>query len=472
MCFPRLFAAALLVLARVALAGAPQETKPQLPPELSGAKVYTVPTQAAPGETVESPVIYRKISFHDINLERLTLNLEVSIRPVERDATVRAIHFQGVLASGLPIQVEPFEGEFKVSKKEIVDLPQPLRCSIVFSDLSSVKPLLEMVERDSVHIAGRSFIEVKLGFLHKVALRTRRLVLPVELNDEIPLEMFSDSPLMRAAAMKILRTLADPATEAAAALARQHLAKLTSKRNLTGIARSSLLLVYSEFVLRDPASRREEKFSEVGTGVAIPGGGILTAKRVLEPWKFDPELAFLIERHGLKLDESGYRIAAWPAGRDVLSPDSQLNFAGALSTANGTLRKLKTLPDQMVSQPYRDPESGEEATVRLHAAGANDLAILDAAGAQLEPVTLAESPPPDQDSTTALVGFPFGLGRRQAEAQPEFVSATLEGLRIRLSRALNPGEAGAPLVNSSGQVVAFCPSDVCIPAATVLKLVQ
>lgn len=467
-----LLAAVVLVAPVLISSPPPQEGKVQLPPQLRGAKVYTIPTRTAPGEIVESPVYYRKISFHEINFERLTLNLEVGVRPAERDATIRRIHFQDVQVSGFPLHIEPFEGEFKVSKKDSVDLPRPLRCSIVFSDFSSVKPLLEMVERDSVRLTGRSFIEVKLTLLQKIALRSRRLVLPVELNEEMPLEVFSDSPLLRAAALRILQTLADPSTEAAAALARRHLARLAAEHRLTSLARSSLLLVYSEFSLRDPASGNEEKFSELGTGFAVPGGGILTAKRVLEPWKFDPELAFLIERRGMKLDESTYRLAAWPGGEAVLSNELKLNFDDALSTTNGTLQKLRVLPDEMVSQSYVDPESGERATLQLHARGANDAAILNAPSAGLEAVGVADVQALSPDDLTALVGFPFGLSRPKAKAEVDFVSASLEGSRIHLSRPLRPGEAGAPLVNSQGHVVAFCPSEECIPAAEVLKQLQ
>jgi hypothetical protein len=447
----------------------------QLPAELRGAKIYRLPEEGQPGKATESPVIYTGLAYQDINFERLVLNLSLSIKPVDRAANIRRIYFQDVRASGIPVHIETFDQEFKLSNKEVVDLPAPLRCSIVFSELDSLKPVQEMVEKDKLRITGGSFIEVKLTALEKLAVRSKQLVIPVTLNEDVPLNMFSGNPLLRMAASKVLDTLSDPSSAAALALAREHVAKLTADRTLASAAQPALYLLYSEYVLVDPKTKAREKFGQSGTGFVVTADGkLLTAKRVVQPWKFDPQIALLMARYHLELDPESYKLYAWPAGVQVQSPGGQLNSPAALSTENQTLRLLKTAPDRTQEQEYQDPDSGERATVRIHAGGDADVAVLQLSGSGFHALPLADSSTkPGPEAKTALVGFPFGLTQAQASPRLLFVKATVEGPIITLEHSLNPGESGAPLLTTEGKVLALAGgANQCIPVEVARPLIQ
>ena len=80
---------------------------PQLPDELRGAKVYKLPEEGEKGAPPENPVIYRKLAYKDLNLQRLVLNLWVSLKPFDKAVTIRRIYFQYVRANGIPLRVEP-----------------------------------------------------------------------------------------------------------------------------------------------------------------------------------------------------------------------------------------------------------------------------------------------------------------------------------------------------------------------------
>jgi hypothetical protein len=450
-------------------------TKEQLPAELRGAKVYRLPDNLNPGEQAENPVIYRGMAYDDINLGRLVLDLSLSVKPVDRSATIRRIHFQDFRVNGIPIHIEPYEAEFKVSKKDVVDLPAPLRCSIVFADLDSVKPLQEIVNRDSLRITGQSFIEVKLNVLEKIALRARRLVLPAPVDEEVPLEMFSQNPLLKMAANSILDTLANPTTEAAAALARQHLERIAEDRKLATIGRNSIYLLYCEYALRDPNSGAAETFSQSGTGFVVSADGrLLTAKRVIQPWKFDPQIAFLTKRYGLKFDEKSYRLAAWPVGARIVSAQGQLDFDGAFSTEKKTLEVLKTPRDRMEDRDYKDPDTGEEARLSLHTEGENDVALLRLSSGGFEPLALADPATVlNSNQKTALLGFPFALSRPVAEPQPFWVEASQDGSLITLAHVMSPGESGAPLVSAEGKVLGISGgNNECIPVKAFQNLIK
>lgn len=471
--------ASLLLLAQRAtlpvLAQEKEHQAAQLPPEIRGAKIYHLPERASAGKPAENPVIYRNLGYESIDFERLTLGLSLSIKPVDRAATVRRIFFQNVQVGGVPVHIETFAEDFKLSKNEVVDLPAPLRCSVIFSDLDSLKPVKEIVEKDKIHISGQSFIEIKLSAFEKLALRTKQLVLPIQLNEEVPLQMFSGNPFLRTVVAKVLDTLSDPSTSAAIALAKEHLGKVAAFRTLLSRNRPSVYLLYCEYSLRNPATRVTETFSQLGTGFVVSAEGkLLTAKRVIQPWKFDPQIAFLTRRDHLELDPKTYKLTAWPAGSRVLLPDRHPDFQAALSTERQTLKVLKTAPDRMEQREYQDVDSGDHGTVSVHASGEGDLALIQLVGINFQSATLTEPKAGvNQDLPTALLGFPFGLSQEQASPQLIFVKATLEGTLISLDHQVNPGESGAPLLAADGKVLGLAGgSNECIPIEVAHSLIQ
>jgi S1-C subfamily serine protease len=441
--------------------GDKEKTQPasaQLPAELQGAKIYRLPDDDKSRRSLENPIIYRGLAYEDINLQRLVLNLSVSVRPMDRAATVNKIYFQDIRVNGVPVQVETFNREFRVSKKDTVDLPMPLKCTMVFSDLESLAPLKEIVHQDKLTVTGQSFIEVKLSTLQKIAVRARRLVLPVEVKEEVPLQMFSGNPWLKLAANGILDTLTDPASEAAVALAKEHLSKLTEGRALEQKARSSLYFLYCEYALRDPKTGASEKFSQSGTGFVVSADGkMLTAKRVVEPWAFDPQTLLLITRDHLEVDRNSLRLAAWPAGATILTGDGTPDFASALATEKQTLRVLRTAPDRFLKAEFQDPDSGEKQALEVHAGAESDVALLQASGGSFQPLEFVD-PEAKIDASTQwiLMGFPFGLSQTQANPKQVGVKASVVEGAIILDPGLQPGQAGAPLVTAQGKVLALC----------------
>jgi hypothetical protein len=402
----------------------------------------------------------------------------LSLKPVDRAATVRKIYFQDVRANGVPVHIETYDSEFKLSRKETVDLPSPLRVSFVFSELDSLQPVRQLVNQDVLQLTGQSFILIQLTALESVVMRSKQVVLPVSLDEKVPLHMFSDEPMIQAAVLKLLDTLSSPYSLAASVLAQRHLAKTTAERTVAARAGGALFLIYCEYSLQNRQTHEVQRYSQSGTGFLVGAdGSLLTAKGVVEPWKFDPAIAFLLSGAGFELEPKAYRLFAWPVGAPVLTADGEIDTRRALSTQAHTLEVLKTAPDVMEEQPYQD-DAGRQATVQLHSEGANDVALLKAAGnagagAALEPV--AETAPPP---SAVLLGFPFGIDQPQAKFQQTTTSFDRdpnsgEPALFRLGRALNPGEAGGPLVTPEAKVIAICGGPyACIPIVAALRSVQ
>ncbi len=471
--------AAVLALLCAGIAGplgAGEDEKPpqaELPQELRGAKIYKLPEEGQRGGPPENPVIYRKLAYQDLNPQRLVLNMWVGLKPFDKSVTISRIYFQDVRANGIPIRIEPFATEFKTSKKDPVDLPAPLQCTITFSDLESLAPIKEMIDRDKVEITGQSFIEVKLSGLQKLAVRAKRVVLPVPLKEEMALEMFGSSPLLRLAASGILAALTDPQNAAAIALAKEHLAKMAGVRALEEKGAQSLYFIYSEYALRDPKTGASEIFSQSGTGFIYSADGKLaTAKRVVEPWKFDAQTVLMMTRDKLEVDPKSVRIAAWAVGAKIAGGDGTPDFAMALSTENQKLQVLKTSPDKFEKQDYQEPDAVEKVTLDLHAGGENDLAVLKLTGEKFQPLELAAGPPPGMGTKLSLLGFPYGLSHAQAAPKPEEFEVAAGDAGLTLGRTLSPGQSGAPLLTPDGKVAALCAEpNRCISPEFISKLV-
>ena len=69
-----------------------------------------------------------------------------------------------------------------------------------------------------------------------------------------------------------------------------------------------------------------------------------------------------------------------------MAADGQPDFPAALSTEKQSLKILQMPPDELVEQDYQDPDSGEKATLHLHAEGPSDLALLQITGTGFEPL--------------------------------------------------------------------------------------
>lgn len=470
------FVTLLLSAGRLALAGQKSATQTvQLPPELRGAKIYHFPEHPQSGKPVEDPIIYNKISYNDINFERLLLEADVAVRPVERAATISEIYFQNVRVGAVPVHIETFSQEFKVSSKQMTELPAPLKCSVVFSDLESMALLKDLIGQKEIRITGESFIVVKLNALEKFAVGGKQVVLPVHLDEKVPFEMFPGGSLLEMAANRILDTLSDPTTTAAIGLAKERVTNLTEEHTLSALEGSSLYFLDCEYALRDPKSQAAETFSQSGTAFVVSADGkLLTAKRVIEPWKFDPQIAFLIEHYHLEVDTKSINITAWPVGAQVLNSGGQIDSGAALSTGNQKLKVLSVAPDRMEKQEYKDPDSGASATLDLATGGESDLALLQLEGSGLKPLRFAD-PATDlsHEAHIALLSFPFGLSQPQANPKAVYVTASIQGKTIVLNHQFNPGESGAPLVTTEGRVLAIAGgANECVPIDAARKLVE
>ena len=142
-----------------------------------------------------------------------------------------------------------------------------------------------------------------------------------------------------------------------------------------------------------------------------------------------------------------------------MAADGQPDLAAALSTEKQSLRILRLAPDEFVPQDYQDPDSQEKATLHLHAGGAADVAVLQIAGTGFQPLALPGSAPSlGADTKLVLCSFPLGPSPVPLAPRLHSIQVTSPGGNLKLEPKADPGEAGAPLLDTDGKVVAIATS--------------
>ena len=76
------------------------------------------------------------------------------------------------------------------------------------------------------------------------------------------------------------------------------------------------------------------------------------------------------------------------------------------------------------------------------------------------------------ESNVTLCSYPFGISQPQATPRLLTVHVVPQGSSLKMGHILDPGESGAPLLNSDGKVVALATSgQVNIPIQAVQNLI-
>ena len=244
----------------------------------------------------------------------------------------------------------------------------------------------------------------------------------------------------------------------------------------------SVLLIMVAFDLVSGGARRT--LTGYGTGFFVTSTGlILTNKHVVQPWKFEADVAELLDA-GYRLDEPSVRMAAWPTGARVWKTPGKAIFSNAFNSLEGTLRVAATPPDEFEQAQIQRPD-GRTYAGRLHAQNNSDLALLKAeVSAPVVPLPLASDPSRIEKLDPVMVlGFPSGpamLESDKAETSPSLGTVRKVEDTVQVSAPIVQGNSGGPVIDLNGTVIGIATRTelgeatlgICIQSRYALALVQ
>lgn len=393
---------------------------------------------------------YSGLAYDDLNSERLRLKLTVHLRSPKQNLVLLRMAFENVTANELPLVVEPFEGTVALKSDEPTALPAPVYISLYFRELSSLDPVRRLLETRQVRLRGSVDVTMKFKGVEGVFTLGQNLHRSLPFEKAVPVDLL-EHPLARPLAQVLLEQLADPKSSLGTRWVEQQL-QLQSLRRHGEQLKTGLVLIQTRYRVLDVAGAAERELEEGGVGFLLAPDRVVTAKRVLEPWKYVPELAFLMQQGGYQVETVGYDVTLGPAGEAAvhLGPQ-QVDVA-------------EKPADELVAADYDGPM--EKVAVQVHRLDSPQglvLLRLRASSQSATPLPTAALGEADE----ILLGITYVHRHGDAEriqAETSWTMARIGPDSVVLDRRFPDYAAGAPLFDLRGRVRAiFVGEDRCVP---------
>lgn len=389
---------------------------------------------------------FSKVSYDDLNTERLRLALDVRLA-APRDMVLQSLAFEQVSLNGLPIFIEPYEGDVRLQKDQPVPLPKPILLELHFREISSFDSIRELLRTSQVNFKAKILARAKLtgaaGFF--TLGHSFRGDFPVD--ETLKIELL-ENPFLRPIADRVLAELSDPQSSL-------NVRWLEEKLQLQGLLRAGnsvapgVVLIETRYRLVDKKSNQGREMRQFGAGFLAAPQKILATKQTVEPWKFDSEAAMLLTGSA-RLDPKSYEIVVWPAGNGPA--EAQLQLALRLSRKEIALERGPE-DDSVLTKVDTSAGVGD---LRLHRMdSAKNLAVLRVRGK-----LPSEQPLPleSEQAKESLLGIRYVPPTEPTEkSQPvtAWTPARWEGGAVQFDRHFPAYAAGAPMFDARGRVRAI-----------------
>ena len=221
-----------------------------------------------------------------------------------------------------------------------------------------------------------------------------------------------------------------------------------------------VVLIYTEFDYRRKGRKKRALKTVTGWGSGFfisEDGYIATNKHVVQPWKFDADLAAMSALGEIEIIKDSLRIACWRTGCRAFDKNGDPILTRGFNTWK--LKNLSIALQAKDSMREREMDfGGFGPTMMIHALDNNDIVLLKAEGKNFHALPL--SPPHEVgveklDPVMAL-GFPRGQSGLESgcvESSPSIGTVRKVENTIHVTASIIPGNSGGPLIGPDGRVV-------------------
>ncbi len=458
------------------------------PAHLAAQTDAATPVPVTPASGI-AQVAVKSAQIAEIDSSHIRIAVDLSAVP-GRTITLENLRLTGLRLNGLPVYAQPLSEPIELIKGKETALP-PLYITLQTRDITTTKPLREMIENQSVHLTGEMVAAVKMSFLEKLAMHTEhpRIALPVA--QDVPVALGA-SPFARQAALGVL-TVVDIGLQGSS-VARKTIPGLESPwvKALETEARTDLMTVETSFDLKEHDGQFPVVFEQLGFRLA--SGQVVTTAEAKAPWEYDAEFLARIKAGEAKLEKKSVEVQLKPTGQPEDAPllltrkDFTLEERGSSGKDPLLVAKPKGQPDPDAQGSGQDSgqNSGQDSggvskvSVRRRAEpGAMVVMVLHAppaaGGFHAAPAAVAQ-----QDSWEKVAIYRLNLDPATGKPSVEVVrlSARRDGQGIHLDESVDPTFYGSPIVAPEGvigivqdeQVGAFLPADLATAAAATAEV--
>jgi len=445
------------MLAATLLASCPH----RLLAQTGGSGQAAAPAVTAPLQGVAT-VNVNSTQIAEIDKTHVRIAVDLSVVPA-RTITLENVRLTGLRMNGLPVYAQPLAEPIELVKGKETALP-PLYITLQLRDLTTTKPLREMVENQSVHLSGEMVAGIKMSFLDKLATHTLHPRLGLPVVQDVPVS-FGSSPIARQAALGVL-TLVDLGM-ASSAEAKKVIPGLESPwiKSLQEEAKADLITVETSFVLKQHEGAFPVVFDQLG--FRLGPGLVVTTAESKAPWEYDADFLARIKSGEAKLEKKSFEIQLRPTG----APDDAPML---LTHKDFTFEdRGKSGKDPLfVANPNPAPSEGGIAKISVHRrADPNALLVMvlkappAAGGFPAAPAAILR-----QDTWEKVAIYRLNIDPTTGKPSVEVVQlpAHRDGEAIHLDESVDPTFFGSPILTPEGvigivqdeQIGAFLPANL------------
>ncbi len=398
----------------------------------------TKPILALPSsEDVRPPVAIAVDSITLDNLSSDSLRFLVQSHVTStRTLHVNRVRFEQMRLGSLPVYMNPLEEKLALTAGNPVALP-PIPVTVYLRDLDSMEPLEQAVKDGQAAIAGYARIDLDLNLLERFASNqwNAHADMPIKVTVAV------DIPggfLGRAAALATLQ-----AAQIALSLRASGLNPLRQSQSgqdeLRSVYAPSLVVAESRYAIMRNQQRVEIVVRQLG--FRISADSFVLTGEMLEPWKYDLDVATALQKREVSLIDGSPELLVWPAGMPLENVTARSLAQGAIQVVHSSGKMEST----------EVPNADNHLKVRLYRRDSNNnYAVLrfthaEDQGAALPPLMQPEA---DDERNRVSIFRVDDRGQMDVTSTP----AHHDGSRIILDEPLDNSAFGSILIGREGAI--------------------
>jgi hypothetical protein len=234
----------------------------------------------------------------------------------------------------------------------------------------------------------------------------------------------------------------------------------------------TLVLAHSTYQLQDSAGKNFP-FDATAVGFRVAGKQVLLPKSVLEPWKFDPDIAASMKQDR-SLKVVAYDLAIWPANARLRNDDNKLLPEQAWRLSSKQLKLSSSTKDSVESMVL--PQDGNKVVkVSVHRRqGTAALALVEIIDPAVVALKAVKATPTrtGESSSLALFRFPEGIQGREARPELIVISGSSTAGEVRLDAMIDSAGWGSPVISEAGVVGVVTYENSVVPIAAATKALK
>ena len=404
---------------------------------LPAAMLPQLPQSPAPPASVQ----IESVSLQSVQSDRMELLVRLGLYP-ERSLNIHALTFANMRVNGMPVYVDPVDGEFNLKKQQYLSLPD-LQITVYFRDVLSSEPVRQIVDQQKIVISGEIDAHMKANPFEQIAMHSFRPRIVLPFTKEIPVSI-PGGEIGRKAALALLDLTSQAGPAASKLLGVAFPGQDAAwRRQVEREQVQHLLLIRTSYTLVTDQTTYPLQFEQLGFWIS-PAAAIVPAEAV-KPWEFDPAAQAQLSTKRAHVDKDSVTITAEPL---ILDPGPT---AAPWSMNQGDFR--------IVAEGKPDKEHvafGAKVTsveVRTRASSGNYAILRFRDGVNGSPVQMAAAGGKTWDRlamirllhTSSAQNDPVGI-------EVVMLPATGQGSQIRFGEHIDDSGYGSPVLTQDGVI--------------------